>query len=66
MRKRNLDAEVAQAINVERNNKTSFADLRTKEEVERKSDVFRKNFRFLVKQRGVKLAGIATALGIST
>ena len=65
MRKQNLDPEVAHAINVERRTDMSFAELRTEEVVERKSDVFRKNIRFLIKQRGMKKAGIAKALGLS-
>lgn len=65
MRKQNLDPEVAHAINVERRTDMSFAELRTEEVVERKSDVFRRNIRFLIKQRGMKKAGIAKALGLS-
>lgn len=65
MRKRNVDPEVADAINVGRTTDMSFAELRTEEVGERKSDVFRKNIRFLIKQRGMKKAGIAKALGVS-
>jgi hypothetical protein len=71
MRKRNLDPEIVEAKahevrrrptgkkEVEGAATSSFADLRTNEEIERKSDVFLANVRFIIGLRGMKQATVA-------